>query len=53
MRRGRIVCSDQNGIIVVDIATGNASLVAEGSRAIWLDQQTLLVEAGLTAIEVW
>jgi hypothetical protein len=30
---------------VVHIATGNASPVAEGRRAIWLDDHTLLVEA--------
>ena len=41
----RIVCSNGNGIIVVDIATGDASPVAEGRRAIWLDDHTLLVEA--------
>jgi Tol biopolymer transport system component len=40
----RIVCSDENGVTVVDIATGNASHVAEGSAAIWLDRHTLLVE---------
>jgi Tol biopolymer transport system component len=44
-----IVCaaSDTNsrgGVIVVDIATGNVSPVAEGNAAIWLDQNTLLVE---------
>jgi len=41
---GRIVSSDGNGVIVVDIATGDASRVAEGSAAIWLDRHTLLVE---------
>lgn len=44
----RIVCraSDENGgIIVVDIATGDTSPVAEGSDAIWLDRHTLLVES--------
>ena len=41
----RIVCSKGNGIIVVDIATGDVSRVAEGSGAIWLDRHTLLVEA--------
>jgi Tol biopolymer transport system component len=45
----RIVCvrmgpEESNGIIVVDIATGGASLVAEGHSAIWLDGHTLLVE---------
>lgn len=43
----RIVClrSDRGhrGIIVVDVATGDTSLVAEGSEAIWLDDHTLLV----------
>ena len=42
---GRIVCSKGNGITIVDIATGEASRVAEGSGAIWLDLHTLLVEA--------
>ena len=46
----RIVCSAQDlprggGILVVDIATGDASRVADGSTAIWLDDHTLLVEA--------
>jgi Tol biopolymer transport system component len=43
---GRIVCSDYGGkdILVVDIATGDASRVAEGNGAIWLDGHTLLVE---------
>ena len=40
----RIVCSKGSGIIVVDIATGDVSRVAEGSGAIWLDRHTLLVE---------
>jgi hypothetical protein len=41
----RIVCSDGDvGIIVIDIATGSSSVVAEGSAAIWLDDHTLLVE---------
>ena len=42
----RIVClgTGHGGIIVVDIATGDASLVAEGTEAIWLDDHTLLVE---------
>ena len=42
----RIVCSDYSGkrIVVVDIATGEASPVAKGSGAIWLDRHTLLVE---------
>jgi Tol biopolymer transport system component len=42
----RIVCGDwrRNVIIVVDIATGNASRVADGTWAIWLDRHTLLVE---------
>jgi hypothetical protein len=41
---GRIVCSDGTAITVVDVATGVASNVAEGSSAIWLDRHTLLVE---------
>jgi Tol biopolymer transport system component len=42
----RIVCSDYSGkdIIVVDVATGEASRVARGAAAIWLDGHTLLVE---------
>jgi hypothetical protein len=32
-------------IIVVDIATGTSTPVAEGSVAIWLDDHTLLIEA--------
>jgi hypothetical protein len=33
------------GVIVVDVATGKVSPVAEGTAAIWLDGHTLLVEA--------
>ncbi|HEX6580329.1 MAG TPA: hypothetical protein VF195_05595 [Actinomycetota bacterium] len=45
----RIVCSGEDGIsgggvIVVDVATGNFTRVAEGRIAIWLDDHTLLVE---------
>jgi Tol biopolymer transport system component len=42
----RIVCLGTRGerVIVVDIATGKATPVAEGSGAIWLDDHTLLVE---------
>ena len=43
----RIVCQGgraERRIIVVDIATGSASVVAKGSAAIWLDGDTLLVE---------
>jgi Tol biopolymer transport system component len=42
----RIVCLGTGGnrIVVVDIATGEATPVAEGSEAIWLDNHTLLVE---------
>ena len=45
-RRDRIVCMGPAGdrIMVVDIAAGSASGVAEGRAAIWLDQLTLLVE---------
>jgi Tol biopolymer transport system component len=44
-----IVCSaadtkSGNGVIIVDIATESISPVAEGNGAIWLDQNTLLVE---------
>ena len=44
----RIVCSSYGGrrrILVVDIATGDVTRVAEGSGAIWLDRHTLLIEA--------
>lgn len=42
----RIVCAkDGNRIIVVDIATGDASPVGGGRAAIWLDRHTLLVES--------
>jgi Tol biopolymer transport system component len=42
----RIVCQGTGGsrIVVVDIATGKATPVAEGTGAIWLDDHTLLVE---------
>ena len=41
----RIVCSDGDvGIIVIDIATGEDALVAEGEAAIWLDDHTLLID---------
>jgi hypothetical protein len=39
----RIVCSEATRIIVIDIATGAASPVAQGRGAIWLDDLTLLV----------
>ena len=42
----RIVCSNYgNGIIVVDIATGDVTRVAQGRGAIWIDRHTLLIEA--------
>jgi Tol biopolymer transport system component len=40
----RIVCSEASRVIVIDIATGEASPVAVGRGAIWLDDHTLLVE---------
>lgn len=41
----RIVCSEGgNRIVVVDIATGDATPVADGGAAIWIDRHTLLVE---------
>jgi Tol biopolymer transport system component len=42
----RIVCLGSAGdrIDVLDIATGEATPVARGSGAIWLDEHTLLVE---------
>lgn len=36
--------ADNEDIVVVDIATGEASLVAKGNAASWLDTDTLLVE---------
>jgi Tol biopolymer transport system component len=39
----RIVCAEASRIIVVDIGTGDASSVAQGREAIWLDDHTLLV----------
>jgi Tol biopolymer transport system component len=39
----RIVCAEASKIIVIDIATGGASPVADGRGAIWLDDHTLLV----------
>jgi TolB protein len=43
----RIVCTDYGGthVLVVDVATGTTTTVANGSAAIWLDDHTLLVEA--------
>jgi Tol biopolymer transport system component len=44
----RIVCvgwRPRVGVIVVDVATGKVSPVADGTAAIWLDGHTLLVEA--------
>jgi hypothetical protein len=32
------------GVIIVDVETGSISPAAEGNGAIWLDQNTLLVE---------
>jgi Tol biopolymer transport system component len=39
----RIVCREASKVIVIDIATGRASPVAQGRGAIWLDDHTLLV----------
>jgi Tol biopolymer transport system component len=42
----RIVASGaHNHILVIDVATGHATRVADGTGAIWLDDHTLLVEA--------
>lgn len=38
-----IVCSEASRIIVIDVATGDASPVAIGRGAIWLDDHALLV----------
>jgi len=41
----QIVCLSYGGrILVVDIASGDASRVAKGNEAIWLDNHTLLVD---------
>lgn len=40
----RIVCSGADGILVVDIRTRQATEVAEGTGAIWLDDHTLLID---------
>jgi Tol biopolymer transport system component len=39
----RILCAEASRVIVVDVATGDASPVAQGRGAIWLDDDTLLV----------
>ena len=39
----RIVCAEASRVIVIDIATGEASPVAVGRGAIWLNDHTLLV----------
>jgi Tol biopolymer transport system component len=39
----RIVCAEASKVIVVDIATGTATPVADGRAAVWLDDHTLLV----------
>jgi Tol biopolymer transport system component len=39
----RIVYVDGDGIHVIDVATGEASLVAEGGSADWFDDDTLVV----------
>jgi Tol biopolymer transport system component len=41
----RIVCAGGDGVLVVDVATGESSRVADGTGASWLDDHTLLVEA--------
>jgi len=45
--RDRIVAgAELDGIAVIDLTTGQVEVVARGSGAIWLDDHTLLVEAG-------
>ena len=39
----RIVCAEGSRVIVIEIATGDASAVAVGRGAIWLDDHRLLV----------
>jgi hypothetical protein len=43
-REGIIPDPARDSILVVDVATGEASIVAEGRLAIWLDDHTLLVD---------
>jgi Tol biopolymer transport system component len=43
-REGIIPDPARDSILVVDVATGGASIVAEGRLAIWLDDHTLLVD---------
>jgi hypothetical protein len=44
VRAAILADSARDGILVVDVATKDASLVAKGSGAIWLDEHTLLVD---------
>ena len=39
----RIVCAEASKVIVLDIATGAATSLADGRSAVWLDDHTLLV----------
>jgi Tol biopolymer transport system component len=43
-REGILADPARDSILVVEVATRDASLVAEGSGAIWLDDHTLLVD---------
>ena len=40
----QIVCWEGNNVIVVDVAAGTVSTIAEGWEAIWFNNHTLLVE---------
>ena len=44
-RRERDRLLGRGRIVVVDVATGDATPVAEGRAAIWLDDHSLLVDA--------
>ncbi len=44
------MCSAGGRIVVVDIATGNDVPVAKGSRAIWIDRHTLLIEGSSPSV---
>jgi Tol biopolymer transport system component len=39
----RIAYRDTDGIHVVDVATGETSLVSTGDRADWVDEDTLVI----------
>jgi dipeptidyl aminopeptidase/acylaminoacyl peptidase len=40
----RIVCSGGGDVVVIDVATGGTTTVADGSGAIWVDDHSLLID---------